>query len=160
MTHLVVPRQKGDSTTCECLDEELVVAALQENGVVQVGWIHTHPSHSTFLSSIDVHTQYRLQSDIPGAVAIVHSHRDGQTGHFRLTERGMLDIANCRQDGFHEGCARSENWGTVQTCSLKDPLSIKAIDLRKVQNKQEQTEKRKKAYRSKTSWSPLVGKYR
>ena len=157
VTHLVVPRQKGDSTTCECLDEELVVAALQENGVVQVGWIHTHPSHSTFLSSIDVHTQYRLQSDIPGAVAIVHSHRDGQTGHFRLTERGMLDIANCRQDGFHEGCARSENWGTVQTCSLKDPVSIKAIDLRKVPNNQEQTEKKEESIQKQDILEPTGG---
>ena len=141
VTHLVVPRQKGDSTTCECLEEELVVATLQENDVVQVGWIHTHPSHSTFLSSIDVHTQYRLQRDIPEAVAIVHSHRDGQTGYFRLTERGMRDIANCQEDGFHEGCARAENWGTVQTLSATDLVNIKAIDLRKVQNKKGQTEK-------------------
>ena len=143
VTHLVVPRQKGDSTTCECLEEELVVETLQENEVVQVGWIHTHPSHSTFLSSIDVHTQYSLQSDIPGAVAIVHSHRDGQTGHFRLTERGMRDVANCQVDGFHEGCARAENWGTVQTLPSRDPENIKAIDLRRVQSKQEQIEKTK-----------------
>ena len=139
VTHLIVPRQKGDSVTCECIDEELLVATLQRNGLVQVGWIHTHPNHSTFLSSIDVHTQLRLQCDIPGAVAIVHSHRDGQTGHFRLTEKGMRDIASCQEDGFHEGCARSENWGTVQIQVLKDSACIQAIDLRKEQDKPEQT---------------------
>lgn len=154
VTHLVIPKQKGDSTTCECLEEELVVATLQENEVVQVGWIHTHPSHGTFLSSIDVHTQYRLQCDIPGAVAIVHSHRDGQTGHFQLTKKGMQELANCQEDGFHEGCARTENWETVQIQAAKDATSIQAIDLRKEQSTREQTRKMEESIQKQSKKKP------
>ena len=35
------------------------------------GWIHTHPTQSAFLSSIDVHTQHGYQSLCAEAVAVV-----------------------------------------------------------------------------------------
>ena len=38
-----------------------------------VGWIHTHPTQSAFLSSVDLHMQYSYQQMLPEALAIVCS---------------------------------------------------------------------------------------
>ena len=73
ITHLIIPLQQGDAASCECLGEVQVARTFQDLGVIQIGWIHTHPAHDTFLSSVDVHTQYALQRMVPGAVATVCS---------------------------------------------------------------------------------------
>ena len=109
-----------------------MVKTMQENSIIQVGWIHTHPNHGVFLSSIEAHTQYRLQRDITGSVAIVYPDRDRQTGCFRLTAAGMQEVGKCHKDGFHEGCARDANWGPVHPQPQEDPVGIQAIDLRQV----------------------------
>lgn len=41
-----------------------------------LGWIHTHPTQTCFLSSIDVHTQCGYQTMLDEAVAIVMAPTD------------------------------------------------------------------------------------
>lgn len=56
---LLVPKQKGSSDMVEMFGEEEVFMEQDSRGLYPLGWIHTHPSQTCFLSSIDVHTQAR-----------------------------------------------------------------------------------------------------
>lgn len=69
-----------------------------------LGWIHTHPTQTCFLSSVDVHTQCGYQTMLDEAVAIVMAPTDSRNkcGIFRLTTPGGLQlIQKCPQRGFH-----------------------------------------------------------
>ena len=46
---------------------------LEDYDVITLGWIHTHPSQSAFLSSVDLHTHFGYQSMMPEAIAIVYA---------------------------------------------------------------------------------------
>lgn len=58
---LIIPKQKGTSNTVEMLEEVEVYNLQDQRGLYPMGWIHTHPSQTCFLSSIDVHTQCAYQ---------------------------------------------------------------------------------------------------
>lgn len=58
---LIVPKQEGTSDRVEALNEEEIFEAQDSRKLYPLGWIHTHPSHTCFLSSIDIHTQYPYQ---------------------------------------------------------------------------------------------------
>jgi STAM-binding protein len=61
ITSLIIPKQKGEANNVEMLNEEELFEYQEPRGLLQLGWIHTHPTQSCFLSSIDVHTQYGYQ---------------------------------------------------------------------------------------------------
>lgn len=42
-------------------EEDLVEATESRGGLFTLGWIHTHPTQSCFLSSIDMHTHCNYQ---------------------------------------------------------------------------------------------------
>ena len=69
-------------------DEEQLFDYCLSNNLVQLGWIHTHPSQDCFMSSYDVRTHLGFQIMVPEAVAIVVSPNDPaiQHGVFRITE--------------------------------------------------------------------------
>ena len=58
---LIIPKQKGEPNVVEMLNEEEVFDYQFERGLMPLGWVHTHPTQSCFLSSIDVHTQCGYQ---------------------------------------------------------------------------------------------------
>jgi proteasome lid subunit RPN8/RPN11 len=58
---VLVPEQKGTSDTCGATDEEGLLEAQLRLGLSCLGWIHTHPRHSCFLSSVDLHTSVSYQ---------------------------------------------------------------------------------------------------
>jgi STAM-binding protein len=69
-----------------------------------LGWIHTHPTQTCFLSSVDVHTQCGYQTMLDEAVAIVMAPTDrrNKCGIFRLTTPGGLQLVQrCPLRGFH-----------------------------------------------------------
>ncbi|XP_050204453.1 AMSH-like ubiquitin thioesterase 2 isoform X2 [Mercurialis annua] len=61
VTSLIIPKQNSTSSSCEAIKEEEFFAIQSEGSLCPVGWIHTHPSQSCFMSSIDLHTQYSYQ---------------------------------------------------------------------------------------------------
>ncbi|XP_015578603.1 AMSH-like ubiquitin thioesterase 2 isoform X2 [Ricinus communis] len=61
VTTLIIPKQNSTSSSCEAIKEEEFFAIQNERSLHPVGWIHTHPSQSCFMSSIDLHTQYSYQ---------------------------------------------------------------------------------------------------
>ncbi|KAJ6600284.1 hypothetical protein DFH09DRAFT_1302774 [Mycena vulgaris] len=46
-------------------EEEGVLQFTEWRGLVTLGWIHTRPSQSCFMSSVDLHTQAHLQRMLP-----------------------------------------------------------------------------------------------
>jgi len=71
-----------------------------------LGWIHTHPTQTCFMSSRDLHTHFAYQVMMPESIAIVCAPSKSEPddwGVFRLTDPpGMGTIRDCRQTGlFH-----------------------------------------------------------
>jgi proteasome lid subunit RPN8/RPN11 len=69
VTALIVPKQEGSSDMVTALAEEEIFEAQDSRALYPLGWIHTHPSQTCFLSSIDVHTQCGYQVRRPPAPA-------------------------------------------------------------------------------------------
>ena len=65
ITTLIVPKQEGTSDTVQALAEEEIFDVQDKRGLYPMGWIHTHPTQTCFLSSIDVHTQCGYQVLFP-----------------------------------------------------------------------------------------------
>lgn len=104
VTDLVVPPQSGTSDSCTATSEEATAALQVAEGLLTLGWIHTHPSQSCFLSSLDLHTQAGYQALLPEAVAVVCAPRHRPSlGVFRLTDPwGLRYLLQCRNPApFH-----------------------------------------------------------
>jgi STAM-binding protein len=87
-------------------EDELVTYCLA-HGLAVLGWIHTHPSQSCFMSSMDLHTHGGFQLTLPEATAIVVAPRDPEVPYalYRLTDEdgggGLRLIQACQLRGFH-----------------------------------------------------------
>lgn len=104
ITHLVIPDQESTSDTCQTTNEEKLFEYIDQNDLFILGWIHTHPSQTCFLSSVDLHTQSSYQIMLPEAVAIVLAPKhEPSWGIFRLTDPpGIEIIKKCKQSStFH-----------------------------------------------------------
>ena len=71
----VIPDQRGDAGQCALTSEGNIqlVEVLEGNEDIAIGWIHTHPKHGLFLSSVDLHNQLKFQRELQGSVAGVYS---------------------------------------------------------------------------------------
>ncbi|NXA75419.1 STABP protein, partial [Thryothorus ludovicianus] len=101
ITHVLVPKQLGGPDSCTTESEEELFVIQDQHGLVTLGWIHTHPTQTAFLSSVDLHTHCSYQMMLPESIAIVCSPKYQETGFFKLTEHGLEEISSCRQKGFH-----------------------------------------------------------
>lgn len=76
---LLIPDQRSTSDTCEMINEEKVIDHCEKEGDLwQVGWIHTHPTQTCFMSSRDLHTHASFQVLTPESIAIVCAPRYGE----------------------------------------------------------------------------------
>lgn len=100
ITHCIVPKQAGTANTVHTLHEEELIGIQEKHGVITLGWIHTHPSQTCFLSSVDMHCQLSYQIMMPNAIAIVHAPTD-TTKVFSLTKKGISLLSKCSCQGFH-----------------------------------------------------------
>ena len=73
----------------------------ERENVITLGWIHTHPEYSCFLSSVDLHNQYQRQRELPEMIATVVSIKDNEFRHLQMTEEGMMEVGSCPLSGFH-----------------------------------------------------------
>ncbi|XP_062502515.1 STAM-binding protein-like A [Corticium candelabrum] len=94
VTHIIIPKQTGNSFSCTTYDEDDLAFYQLEHELMTVGWIHTHPSHGCFLSSVDLHCHYSYQRLMKESIAIVCSPEG--TGYFTMTRRGMDCITRCK----------------------------------------------------------------
>ncbi|KAM4745450.1 STAM-binding protein-like A [Anableps anableps] len=101
VTHVIVPKQCGGPDYCDTENEEELFLIQDQYDLITLGWIHTHPTQTAFLSSVDLHTHCSYQIMLPEAIAIVCSPKFNEIGYFRLTDRGTDEISSCKQKGFH-----------------------------------------------------------
>lgn len=95
VTTLLVPKQHSTSDTCTMDEEELVLEFTEKRSLITLGWvsnclsilfvvirtaayncalvpqIHTHPTQSCFMSSVDLHTHSAFQCMLPESFAVV-----------------------------------------------------------------------------------------
>ena len=84
--------------------EEQLLAYQIQHDLLTIGWIHTHPTQTCFLSSLDLHTHSGYQALLPEAVAVVCAPREQPSvGVFRLTQPpGLQYILQCKDpEPFH-----------------------------------------------------------
>lgn len=101
VTHVIIPKQCGGPDYCDTENEEELFLIQDQHDLITLGWIHTHPTQTAFLSSVDLHTHCSYQMMLPEAIAIVCSPKFNEIGYFRLTEQGTDEISGCRLKGFH-----------------------------------------------------------
>ncbi|TWW60149.1 STAM-binding protein-like A [Takifugu rubripes] len=101
VTHVIVPKQCGGPDYCDTENEEELFLIQDQYDLITLGWIHTHPTQTAFLSSVDLHTHCSYQIMLPEAIAIVCSPKFNEIGYFKLTDRGTKEISTCKQKGFH-----------------------------------------------------------
>ncbi len=106
---LIVPKQTATSDTCEMTDESELFDYVDQHDLMILGWIHTHPSQTCFMSSRDLHTHSGYQMMLAESIAIVCAPSKGDTSHggdwgvYRLTDPpGKMAILQCDKPGiFH-----------------------------------------------------------
>lgn len=110
VSKLIVPAQTSTSDTCEMTNEsQLFDYVDSEADLMILGWIHTHPTQTCFMSSRDLHTHAGYQMMLAESVAVVCAPRKGDTLHggewgvYRLTDPpGKRIILACEKPGvFH-----------------------------------------------------------
>ncbi|XP_045534941.1 STAM-binding protein-like A [Papilio machaon] len=132
ITHVIVPKQTGSADSCSTNNEEEIFHYQDQHNLITLGWIHTHPTQTAFLSSVDLHTQCSYQLMMPEAIAIVCAPKYNEIGYFALTpDYGMQFIANCRQSGFHPHPNDPPLFYDVKHIHLDNNAAVEMIDLRR-----------------------------
>ncbi|KAL1638269.1 hypothetical protein SLS56_000077 [Neofusicoccum ribis] len=104
ISRLVIPEQESTSDTCETVNESALFDYCDSEDLMVLGWIHTHPSQTCFMSSRDLHTHCGYQVMLPESIAIVCApSKNPSWGVFRLTDPpGLKSVLNCTKPGiFH-----------------------------------------------------------
>ncbi|XP_058443143.1 STAM-binding protein [Malaya genurostris] len=131
ITHIIVPKQKGTADSCTTMNEEEIFNFQDQKNLITLGWIHTHPSQTAFLSSVDLHTHCSYQIMLEEAIAIVCSPKYNETGFFCLTPSYGLDyISQCRLSGFHPHPKDPPLFMEALHITLEDKVPIEVVDLR------------------------------
>ena len=113
---------------------------LIDHNLQSIGWIHTHPTQTAFLSSVDLHTQYSYQALLKEAVAVVCAPTYGTNKWFRLTEVGMRIVGGCSMDGFHEHSSKSRLFHPALNVSFWNG-KVNLINLRDGEGNQDQPDR-------------------
>lgn len=131
ITHLLIPKQHGSPDACVTKNEEEIFDYQDQHELVTFGWIHTHPTQTAFLSSVDLHTHCSYQRLMPEALAIVCAPKYKEHNFFCLTPTYGLDfIANCRQTGFHPHPSEPPLYMVAEHMKLDNSANIEVVDLR------------------------------
>ncbi|CAL7937623.1 unnamed protein product [Xylocopa violacea] len=132
VTHLLIPEQTGSPDSCVTHNEEDIFDYQDQHNLITLGWIHTHPTQTAFLSSVDLHTHCAYQLMMAEAIAIVCAPKYDETGFFILTpEYGLEFIANCRETGFHPHPSDLPLYTKAKHCKLDVTAIIEVVDLRR-----------------------------
>ncbi|XP_019878570.1 STAM-binding protein-like [Aethina tumida] len=130
ITHLIIPKQKGTADSCITMNEEEIFDIQDQYNLITVGWIHTHPTQTAFLSSVDLHTHCPYQLLMPEAIAIVCSPKYNETGFFTLSTFGLKYISECTKVGFHPHVTQPELFVVASHIRIDNNAALEVIDLR------------------------------
>ncbi|TFB06850.1 AMSH-like protease sst2 [Trichoderma ghanense] len=132
---LLIPDQKSTPDTCETENESALFDYCMSEDLLMLGWIHTHPTQTCFMSSRDLHTHAGYQVMMPESIAIVCAPRYNEHGIFRLTHPPGLDhILNCsRTETFHQHSIDNlyrEAYHPEGHVYESDKMPLQVVDLR------------------------------
>lgn len=131
VTHVLIPKQTGTSDRCDAEGEEDLFEYQDSQDLLSLGWIHTHPTQTAFLSSVDLHTHFPYQQLMPEAVAIVCAPKFNETGMFMLTpDKGLPEVARCQKRGHHEHTKHPPVFESCPHAKFVDDRSVVLADLR------------------------------
>ncbi|XP_062199403.1 AMSH-like ubiquitin thioesterase 3 [Phragmites australis] len=136
VTTLIIPKQKSTSDSCQATNEEEIFEVQEKGSLLSLGWIHTHPTQTCFLSSVDLHNHYAYQVMLPEAIAIVMAPTDTTRKHgiFHLTDPcGMGVIHACQETGFHPHEEPLDGMPIYEHCShvyMNPNVKFEMVDLR------------------------------
>lgn len=82
ISKLIVPDQESTSDTCETVNEDKLFDFVDGEDLLVLGWIHTHPTQTCFMSSRDLHTHSGYQAMMPESIAIVCAPSKGECVRF------------------------------------------------------------------------------
>ncbi|XP_054261603.1 STAM-binding protein-like isoform X2 [Macrosteles quadrilineatus] len=132
ISHLIVPKQHGGADYCNMENEEEICEYSDQRELLTLGWIHTHPTQSAFLSSVDLHTHFSYQLMMPEAIAIVCAPRYQEVKVFCLTPyHGLEFIKNCRQPGFHPHPNEPPLFMVAEHYRMDSSAALEVVDLRR-----------------------------
>jgi len=132
VTHLIIPKQEATPNSCGMTHEDELFHYCFEHNLLTLGWIHTHPTQTCFMSSVDLHTHAPYQALLPEAVAVVVAPTDNakRVGVFRLTEpAGLQTVMACTLTGFHQHPADVEIYQDVNIDWKNRPFET--VDMRR-----------------------------
>jgi STAM-binding protein len=135
ISKLVIPEQTSTSDTCETVNESALFDYCDSEDLMTLGWIHTHPSQTCFMSSRDLHTHCGYQVMLPESIAIVCApSKTPDWGVFRLTDPpGLKSVLNCNQTGlFHPHAEENIYTGALRPGHVYEhsDLEFETVDLR------------------------------
>ena len=61
ITTLIIPKQTATPNSCSTTDEVELFKYMDSNNLMTIGWIHTHPTQTCFMSSVDLQTHCSYQ---------------------------------------------------------------------------------------------------
>lgn len=135
ISRLIIPEQTSTSDTCETTNESAIFDYCDSEDLIMLGWIHTHPSQTCFMSSRDLHTHSGYQVMLPESIAIVCApSKNPDWGVFRLTDPpGLKTVLNCTQSGlFHPHAEENIYTGALRPGHVFEVngLEYETVDLR------------------------------
>lgn len=131
ITHVILPKQNGTSDSCTTMNEEEIFEYQDQHNLITIGWIHTHPTQTAFLSSVDLHTHCPYQLLMPEALAIVCAPKYDETGFFTLTPNyGLSYVANCKKSGFHPHPTEPPLFMNADHVKVDGNAALEVLDLR------------------------------
>ncbi|XP_026566261.1 AMSH-like protease isoform X1 [Pseudonaja textilis] len=129
ITHVIVPKQSAGPDYCDMENVEELFGVQDQHDLLTLGWIHSHPTQTAFLSSVDLHTHCSYQLMLPEAIAIVCSPKHNEVGIFRLTNAGMLEVSACKKKSFHPHTKDPRLFNICKHVIEKE-IKITVLDLR------------------------------
>ncbi|XP_064458397.1 STAM-binding protein-like [Ornithodoros turicata] len=131
VSHVLVPKQSGSSDSCFTESEEEVLEYQDRLGLDTVGWVHTHPTQTAFMSSVDLHTHCSYQLMLPEAIAVVCSPKYEENKIFSLTvDHGLSYISNCNLSGFHPHPKEPPLYEECKHVKIDEKAPVTVVDLR------------------------------
>jgi len=132
ITHLMIPKQSGTSDSCTTMNEEDIFEFQDKQDLITLGWIHTHPTQTSFMSSVDLHTHYSYQLMMPEAISIVCAPKYNESNFFFLTpDHGLQVIADCKFfSGFHTHNTDGDIYTVAEHYVLDNNLIVNVVDFR------------------------------
>lgn len=135
ISRLLIPEQVSTSDTCETTNESAIFEYCDSEDLMMLGWIHTHPTQTCFMSSRDLHTHCGYQVMLPESIAIVCApSKNPDWGVFRLTDPpGLKTVLNCTQTGlFHPHAEENIYTGALRPGHVFEVngLEYETVDLR------------------------------